>query len=69
VIAPSTAPAVSVPLGWTLSGFSEAQLAVQAKQQADCLPKDATSSSQTCRVYEGYGTYGSLLKIFSSEQH
>jgi hypothetical protein len=69
VASPSTAPAVSVPLGWTLSGFSEAQLAVQAKQQADCVREDSTTATQTCRVYEGYGTYGSLLKIFTDEKH
>jgi hypothetical protein len=69
VVSPSTSPAVSVPLGWTLSGFSEAQLAVQAKQQASCVPEDATATSETCRVYEGYGTYGSLLKIFTLENH
>jgi hypothetical protein len=69
VASPSTAPAISVPLGWTLSGFSEAQLAVQAKQQADCDRKNSTTETQTCRVYEGYGTYGSLLKIFTDEKH
>jgi hypothetical protein len=69
VASPSTAPAVSVPLGWTLSGFSEAQLAVQAKQQAECVRQSSTTETQTCRVYEGYGTYGSLLKIFTDEKH
>jgi hypothetical protein len=72
VASPSTAPAVSVPLGWTLSGFSEAQLAVQAKQQADCVVRDPTTTTptatQTCRVYGSYGTYGSLLGIFSKEK-
>jgi hypothetical protein len=67
VVSPSTAPAVSVPLGWTLSGFSEAQLKLQAEQQTKCVPSAAARGSTTCRVYEGYGTYGSLLKIFSSE--
>jgi hypothetical protein len=67
VAAPATSPAVSVPLGWTLSGFSQAQLNLQADQQATCVPSAAENGSATCRVYEGYGTYGSLLKIFANE--
>jgi hypothetical protein len=69
VVSPSTSPAVSVPLGWTLSGFSEAQLKYQAGQQAECLPTDASADGATCRVYEGYGTYGALLRILSSEHN
>jgi hypothetical protein len=36
VVAPATAPAVSVPLGWTLSSFSQNLLAAQALEQAAC---------------------------------
>lgn len=74
VVSPSTAPAVSVPLGWTLSDFSSARLGNEASSQAACgsvtqaqanAPTVPTTSRTTCRSDSGYGTFGRLLSFYS----
>jgi hypothetical protein len=63
VASPSTEPAVSVPLGWSLSGFSRARLAAEASDQATCGSRDAPQG-KACRANRGYGKLGALLDLF-----
>jgi hypothetical protein len=63
VVAPSTSPAVSLPLGWALSGFSSARLREEALAQAKCgAPRSPSNAS--CRANHGYGELGTLLGLF-----
>jgi hypothetical protein len=66
VVAPSTAPAVSVPLGWTLSSFSQDVLASQAKDQAHCGLSGSRFARGVgpCTSSGEYGSYGTLLNFF-----
>ena len=63
VASPSTQPAVSVPLGWSLSGFSRARLDLEAAAQAQCGSNDSTVD-KACRANRGYGKLGSVLDLF-----
>jgi hypothetical protein len=63
VASPSTEPAVSVPLGWSLSGFSRARLDLEAVAQAQCGSKES-SIDKACRANRGYGKLGSVLDLF-----
>ncbi|MDQ1552826.1 MAG: hypothetical protein QOD50_2248, partial [Actinomycetota bacterium] len=63
VASPSTAPAVSVPLGWSLSGFSRARLDLEAFAQAQCGSRES-SIDKACRANRGYGKLGSVLDLF-----
>ena len=72
VVSPATQPAISVPLGWTLSDFSRDQLQLQATQQASCGRVHDGSTTQpklsaACRADFDYGMYGDLLSLFSSD--
>jgi hypothetical protein len=63
VASPSTQPAVSVPLGWSLSGFSRARLDLEAAAQAQCGSNESTVD-KACRANRGYGKLGSVLDLF-----
>jgi hypothetical protein len=64
VVSPSTGPAVSVPLGWTLSGFSRTRLRLEAITQAQCRVANELTDA-TCRANRGYGKLGSVLDLLS----
>ena len=63
VASPSTEPAVSVPLGWALSGFARTRLRIEALAQAKCGSQDS-SLDKACRANRGYGKLGSILDLF-----
>ena len=63
VASPSTQPAVSVPLGWSLSGFARARLDLEAVAQAQCGSVQS-SVDAACRANRGYGKLGSVLDLF-----
>jgi hypothetical protein len=63
VASPSTEPAVSVPLGWSLSGFARARLDLEAAAQAQCGSNESTVD-KACRANRGYGKLGSVLDLF-----
>jgi hypothetical protein len=64
VVSPSTGPAVSVPLGWTLSGYSRTRLRIEALAQTQCRAANALTDA-TCRANRGYGKLGSVLDLLS----
>ena len=66
VVSPSTSPAVSVPLGWTLSAFSRSRLRLEAIEQARCGAVDAENPDEPCLAGGGYGRYGDILDLFSN---
>jgi hypothetical protein len=61
VVQPSTAPSVSVPLGWTISSFSRTRLRLEAETQAEC---GAAGSEVECFTGGGYGRLGDVLDLF-----
>jgi hypothetical protein len=63
VASPSTQPAVSVPLGWSLSGFARTRLRLEAIAQAECGSRDSTQG-KACRANRGYGKLGTVLDLF-----
>jgi hypothetical protein len=63
VASPSTEPAVSVPLGWSLSGFASARLQLEAISQAACGSR-TSADPKACRANRGYGKLGSVLDLF-----
>ena len=63
VASPSTEPAVSVPLGWALSGFARTRLRIEALAQAKCGSQESTVD-KACRANRGYGKLGSVLDLF-----
>lgn len=75
VAAPTTTPAISVPLGWTLSSFSRSRLRFESNQQSLCgrapaivtppeKPLDADSAA--CRASGEYGDLGDLLDLIDA---
>ncbi|MFT4283415.1 MAG: hypothetical protein QM598_01105, partial [Protaetiibacter sp.] len=74
VASPSTDPAISVPLGWSLSSFSRSRLRFEAEGQALCgrdparADPDALAAhaGDTCRASGEYGTLGELLDHFDA---
>jgi hypothetical protein len=64
VVQPSTAPSVSVPLGWTLSSFSRTRLRLEAETQAECGKTDSTVQ---CFTGGGYGRLGDVLDLFADD--
>ena len=73
VASPSTDPAISVPLGWSLSSFSRSRLRYEAEGQALCgrdpaqvPPADlAAHAGDPCRASGEYGMLGELLDQFA----
>ncbi|HEX4057484.1 MAG TPA: hypothetical protein VHX87_04095 [Galbitalea sp.] len=63
VASPSTEPAVSVPLGWSLSGFARTRLRLEAIAQAECGSAGLTPE-KACRSNRGYGKLGTVLDLF-----
>ncbi len=74
VASPSTAPAISVPLGWSLSSFSRSRLRFEAEGQALCgrdpahADPDALAAhaGDPCRASGEYGMLGELLDHFDA---
>jgi hypothetical protein len=79
VVSPSTTPAITVPLGWSLSAFSRSRLRVESDQQRRCGRNaafvdheyDFTSSAEAltadqpaCKASGDYGRYGTFLNFF-----
>jgi len=72
VASPSTDPAISVPLGWSLSSFSRSRLRFEAEGQALCgrdparADPDALAAhaGDPCRASGEYGMLGELLDHF-----
>lgn len=73
VASPSTTPAVSVPLGWSLSEFSRSRLRFEAIGQALCGRRDTSHipehvvtahAGDPCRASGEYGQFGRLLELF-----
>lgn len=67
VAAPPTSPAISVPLGWTLSSFSRSQLRFQSDQQARCGRDTGENQlepdNQDCNPAGDYADLGQLLNL------
>ncbi|AYF98475.1 hypothetical protein [Protaetiibacter intestinalis] len=72
VASPSTSPAVSVPLGWSLSSFSRSRLRFEATGQALC-GRDPTAvpaatlaahAGEPCTASGEWGMLGELLDAF-----
>ncbi|PZQ88098.1 MAG: hypothetical protein DI534_11520 [Leifsonia xyli] len=74
VASPSTDPAISVPLGWSLSSFSRSRLRFEAEGQAICgrdparVAADALAAhaGDPCRASGEYGMLGELLDRFDT---
>ncbi|QNO36806.1 hypothetical protein H4J02_09970 [Protaetiibacter sp. SSC-01] len=72
VASPSTGPAISVPLGWSLSAFSRSRLRFEAEGQALCgrdpaqvHPDDVVAhAGDPCRASGEWGMLGDLLDRF-----
>ncbi len=72
VASPSTDPAISVPLGWSLSSFSRSRLRFEAEGQALCGRDPARVSADAlaahvddpCTANGEYGMLGTLLDHF-----
>lgn len=72
VASPSTDPAVSVPLGWSLSPFSRSRLRFEAAGQALCgrdparidAAAAAAHAGDPCTASGQYGRFGALLNLF-----
>ena len=67
VVAPTTSPAVSVPLGWTLSSFSRTRLRIEAETQAEC-GKAEPDPTYTCELRGSYGELGDVLDLFEGDK-
>lgn len=67
VVAPTTSPAVSVPLGWTLSSFARSRLRIEAETQAEC-GKAEPDPSYTCVLRGSYGELGDVLDLFEGDK-
>ena len=67
VVAPTTSPAVSVPLGWTLSSFSRTRLRIEAETQAEC-GKVEPDPTYTCELRGFYGELGDVLDLFEGDK-
>ena len=76
VASPSTAPAISVPLGWSLSAFSRSRLRFEAEGQALCGRDPARADADAlaahagdpCRASGEYGMLGELLDRFDEAE-
>ncbi|MDR7184497.1 hypothetical protein J2X85_001520 [Microbacterium trichothecenolyticum] len=81
VVAPSTTPAITVPLGWSLSSFARSRLRYESDQQRLCgrdqqyanhdfdFVRHAESlavTSATCRSSGDYGRFGTYLNLFDT---
>jgi hypothetical protein len=82
-VSPSTTPAVTVPLGWSLSAFSRSRLRVESDQQRRC-GRDAAYvdheydfkeranaldvDAGPCKSSGAYGRFGVFLNLFDSAQ-
>jgi len=67
VVAPTTSPAVSVPLGWTLSSFARTRLRIEAETQAEC-GKTTPDPAYTCVLRGSYGELGDVLDLFEGDK-
>ena len=67
VVAPTTSPAVSVPLGWTLSSFARTRLRIEAETQAECGKTDPDPAF-TCVLRGSYGELGDVLDLFEGDK-
>ena len=69
VVAPTTSPSVSVPLGWTLSEFSRARLFLEAEIQAECGKKDRDPAlKSSCSTTSDYGDLGDVLDLYQDDE-
>jgi len=76
VASPSTDPAISVPLGWSLSSFSRSRLRYEAEGQAICGRDPGKVSAGDLAAHEGdpckangeYGKLGELLDYFDAAE-
>ncbi|MDQ4215841.1 hypothetical protein [Microbacterium capsulatum] len=57
----ATSPAVSLPLGWTLSGFTDSRLSLAAKDLAGCRQSRPGSTSS---AGQDYASLGALLALY-----
>lgn len=67
VVAPTTSPAVSVPVGWTLSSFSRTRLSIEAETQAECGKVDPDPAF-SCVLRGSYGELGDVLDLFAGDK-
>lgn len=67
VVAPTTSPAVSVPLGWTLSSFARTRLRIEAETQAECGKVDPDPAYE-CVLRGPYGELGDVLDLFEGDK-
>ncbi|MEP6478126.1 MAG: hypothetical protein ABJB03_01950 [Rhodoglobus sp.] len=67
VVAPSTSPAVAVPLGWSLSAFSRAHLRQEAEVQSECGMAAHPELDETCHAGDGYAKLGDVLDLFTDD--
>jgi hypothetical protein len=81
VVAPSTTPAITVPLGWSLSSFARSRLMYESDQQRLCgrdqqfanhdfdfirHAEPLVVTSATCKSSGDYGRFGTFLNMFDT---